>query len=306
MSLAIKYRPNNLNEIVGNESAVKALKSILARPKEQIQHSLMFTGPSGCGKTTLARIVKDALGCGDQDYYEVDAAEFRGIDTVRDIRRNMMYKPMNGSCRVWLLDECHQLSKDAQNGLLKALEDTPNHVYFLLATTDPEKLLPTIRGRCAQFEVQPLEEDEIISLLRDISGAERKRVPLEVLKQIARDSMGSCRNAIQILDTVVDLPPDEMKEAAAKTATNESATIELCWALIKREPWSKVANIINGLKKEDPEKVRRAVMGYCEKVMDTEKNAPQASIVITEFEDAPVFSGGWASLKNRAYQILLS
>lgn len=306
MSLDTKYRPGTLDEVVGNTSTVKALKTILERDRADIQHSFLFTGPSGCGKTTLARIVAKELGAVNQNYAEIDSADFRGIDSIREIRRNMMFKAINGPCRVWLLDECHQLSKDGQNALLKALEDTPPHVFFLLATTDPEKLLKTIKTRCATFTVEALEEDEMMPLLRTVARNERKRVHPDILRQISRDSMGSCRDALQILDKIIDLPADEMKAAAEQTAASQNAVIDLCRALIRREPWKEVLKIISGLSHEEPERVRRAILSYSQKVQASGKHAAEASVLISEFEDAPVFTGGWATLQNRAYIALLS
>ena len=149
-SLAVKYRPKRLADFLGNTETVQALRALMER--EEMPHTILFTGPSGTGKTTLARIVARRLQCSEHDLQELNTADFRGIDTIRDVVRNMALCPMSGSCRVWILDEVHQLSKDAQHALLKALEDTPKHVYFLLATTDPAKLLPTIRTRCVTFK----------------------------------------------------------------------------------------------------------------------------------------------------------
>jgi len=305
MSLAIEYRPRTLDEVVGNRATVKALDAVLSRDRGNIQHAFLFTGPSGCGKTTLARIVAERLGATEENYCEVDSADFRGIDTIREIRRNMMFKPMGGGpCRVWLLDECHQLSKDGQNALLKALEDTPDHVYFLLATTDPEKLLGTIRGRCATFEVSPLDEDDMVPFLREIAGSERKRIPPDIIKQIAQDSMGSCRNALQILDKIIDLPPEDMKEAAEQQAQQANAVIDLCRALMRREKWTDVAKIIKGLEKEDPEKTRLAVLGYCSSVLiNSPKDAAQAFVVMDCFRD-PTWNNGRSSIVMAAYEAL--
>lgn len=305
MSLAIKYRPTTLDEVKGNIGTLDALSAVLNRDRENIQHSMLFCGPSGCGKTTLGRIVASALGCGKRDFYEVDSADFRGIDTIREIRRNMAYAPVEGEVRVWLLDECHMLSKDAQNALLKALEDTPKHVYFLLATTDPEKLLPTIRGRCATFEVAPLDTDEMVDYIRWVAGKERKRVPPDVVRQIACDSLGSSRNALQVLDKIIDLPPEDMKAVAEQTAAKENQVIDLCRSLMKLEKWAVVAEILKGLEKEDPEKVRLAVMGYCGNVLLSGKDAPAAFLVMDCFRET-FWNNGRSGLIHACYTALES
>ena len=124
MSLYHEHRPETLDEMEGNESTIKALRSVLSKPKNEIPHAFLLTGESGCGKTTLARIIKTKLACSDYNYKEVDSADFRGIDTIREIRRHMKLKGLGGGIRIWLLDECHMISRDGMNALLKALEDT--------------------------------------------------------------------------------------------------------------------------------------------------------------------------------------
>src|SRR5690606_3369465 len=108
-----------------------------------IPHAMLFTGPSGCGKTTLARILRVKLRCSDNDFQEINAADFRGIDSIRSMRQQVGAAPLGGDSRIWLIDEAHSMTADAQNAFLKLLEDTPRHVYFFLATTDPQKLKKT-------------------------------------------------------------------------------------------------------------------------------------------------------------------
>ncbi len=144
MGLDLKHRPKSFDRIIGNEDTVEALESYLT--KKDLNHSFLFTGPSGTGKTTLARIVAGELGCEGMDFTEMNSADFRGIDTIRNIRQQMVFPPMEGKNRGWLLDEAHKLSNDAMNSLLKPLEEPPNHVYFFLATTEPQKLITTIRA----------------------------------------------------------------------------------------------------------------------------------------------------------------
>jgi DNA polymerase-3 subunit gamma/tau len=306
MGLAKVYRPESLEEVEGNEKIVRQLEVMLKKDREDIPHAILFSGPKGCGKTTLGRIIAKELGCEDSDFCEVDSADFRGIDTIRDIRRNMHYACL-GDSRVWMLDECHMLSKDAQNALLKALEEPPDHVYFILCTTEPEKLLDTIRSRCKAgwFEVQPLELTEMEEFLRSIVKAEKKSVPKEVIKQIARDSMGSCRDALGVLDKIIDLDEDEMLEAAEQEAARENAVIDLCRALMRKDKWPVIAAIIRNLDKEDPEKTRLAILGYCSSILLSEKtkDAPQAYVVMDCFRQ-PLWNNGRAGLVMCAYDVI--
>ena len=273
------------------------MKSLLAR--DDIPHTLLFTGPSGCGKTTLARIVAGKLKCSEFDFIENNAADFRGIDSARDILRQMQLHPMNGPCRVWLLDECHQLSKDAQHALLKALEETPDHVYFLLATTEPDKLLPTIRTRCVAFSVSALTEDELHRLIDNVLEAENAEVPDEVIEQITEDSLGSARMALSILDKIIGMPQNEMLKAAKEQAADVNEAIELCRVLIAKRPWKQVAKVLQGIT-QDPEQVRRAILGYAQSVLLKSDNG-QAYLVLSAFRE-PLYDLGKPGLVLCCYE----
>ena len=306
MTLPLDYRPEIFEEIDGNASTVRAITTILKRDVEERPHAFLLTGPSGCGKTTLARIIVKELGCHGSDFYELDSAGFRGIDTIRDIRKHMKYTPAESKCRVWFLDECHKLTGDAQEALLKALEDTPKHVYFILATTEPEKLKVTLRRRCSTFEIKPLSSNEMMSFLLEIVEAEEKKVPKDVLKTIGQDSLGSPGVALMILDKIIDLPADEMEEAAKQVAETTNQVIELCRAVFNQEKWPVVAKILNGLEKEDPEQIRRAALGYCSSVLlrgDQKSNHARAYLVLDSFRE-PFYNTGRPGLVLACFEVL--
>ena len=300
MSLYLKYRPKTLEEIVGNAEVISALEGMLDTLVTS-PHSFLLHGPTGCGKTTIGRIIATRLKCVGSDFREIDSADFRGIDTVREIRKQSQFKSLEGPCRVWLVDECHKMTNDAQNALLKILEDTPPHVYFILCTTDPHKLLKTIQGRCSQFTVKPLNERQMFKLLRSIVKAEGQDIPKVIYEQITQDSFGHPRNALQILDQVLRVDPEQRLAVAKRSAEEQSESIELCRALIAGDGWKKVSGILNGLKDQEPEGIRRHVMGYAQAVLlKVESN--RAALVLEEFLE-PFFNTGFAGLVYACYSV---
>lgn len=298
MSLYQRYRPNSFDDVAGakNKATVETLRKVVASADPP--HAYLIHGPRGCGKTTLGRIVGRELGCSDLDFVEVDSADFRGVDAVRDIRRNSQYKGVNSGRRVWLLDECHKMTNDAMNALLKGLEDPPAHAYFVLCTTDPEKLLPTVRSRCSAFLVHQLAPDEMLRLLARIAAKEDAQLGRPALQAIVDRAGGHCRDAIQMLELVIADP----NAALDSFETSRAKTIDLCRALIQGNGWKAVASIIVDLKDEDVEQVRRAVIGYCSAILSKEEN-DRAGEVLSEFVE-PFYNSGWPGFILSAYTVV--
>lgn len=302
-SLYLKYRPKDFDQIIGNEAIISTVKNMVSNI-EKCPHSFLLVGETGCGKTTLARIMAEKLGCSvdSTDYREIDSADFRGIDTVREIRKNSQFRPLESRCRVWVIDECHKMTNDAQNAFLKALEDTPSHVYYILCTTDPQKLLNTIKGRCTTLEMKILSDREMMTLLRQVVKAENERLTKQIYEQIIQDVLGHPRNALQVLDKVLRVPEDERLVVAQQTAEQNSAVIELCRALIGNSEWKTVSNILVGLKDQEPENIRRAVLGYCQAVLLKNDNQ-QAAHIMEEFIE-PFHNTGFPGLTFACYSVV--
>ena len=220
--LARKWRPRRFAELVGQEHVVRALSNALASGR--VHHAFLFTGTRGVGKTTISRIFAKSLNCEQGtsadpcgvcnvcvdvdagrfvDLIEIDAASHTGVDDVRELIDNAQYLPSRGRVKVYLIDEVHMLSKSAFNALLKTLEEPPEHVKFLLATTDPQKLPVTVLSRCLQFNLRRLEQEQIHGQMRRIVDAEGIPADDAALGLLARGADGSLRDGLSLLDQAI-------------------------------------------------------------------------------------------------------
>ena len=222
LSLYRKWRPEDFSDIAGQKNIVKTLKNAIEL--DRIAHAYLFCGPRGTGKTSTAKVLAKALNCKDapttspcdncevcnkiknnnsMDVIEIDAASNRGIDKIRELREKVKFSPTEGNYKIYIIDEVHMLTKEAFNALLKTLEEPPEYVIFILATTEPHKLLPTILSRCQRFDFKRLSEGAIIERLKFIAQKEKIEIADDALSVIARYSNGGMRDAISILDQAI-------------------------------------------------------------------------------------------------------
>jgi DNA polymerase-3 subunit gamma/tau len=301
MSLYQKYRPKDFSEIYGNVQVTTALEAML---KNNPPHAFLFYGPKGCGKTTLAKIVAGKLESNGMDFHEMDSADFRGIDTIREIKRQCYYAPNQGSkSRTWMLDEVHKLTNDAQNSLLKLLESPPNHVYFILCTTEPNKLLPTVKDRCTQLKVQSLTEQQTKKLLLSILKKEKKQLDDDILEEIHETSKGHPRAALQILDLVLHTKKEDQLKVARQSAEEEDEiVIKICRALFQKTSWKQIATLLQEARSIDPESIRLAIRGYCTSILLKQVNN-RAAMIMEELKDQ-LYTDGFNGLVLACYSII--
>jgi DNA polymerase III subunit gamma/tau len=244
--LAIRYRPQTIDQIVGQKQVVTRLKGIFKSMK--IPNAILLAGTSGCGKTTLGRIIARTLncdtvtGCGKcsnckafdtnqhRDYVEINAADTRGIDDMRALIAKTKYLPQQGALRVYMIDEAQQLTPQAMQILLKPLESPGSRTLFIIGSMEPEKLLPAIVGRCQSFQLSALSKSELASYLQTVAGKEGTEFDLELCETIADLSDGQARLSLQILESALqfveglDKKPKNLAELVRKEVI-ESALV---------------------------------------------------------------------------------
>ncbi len=284
-SLPLKYRPNEFEYVYGNDDAIGTVKSILSRDAlAEIPKAWLFTGESGTGKTTMVRIMQEKLGCTDVNFHEYNSANARKIDNIREISALSRLSAMGGGIKIFLLDECHQITKDAQNALLKVLEDTPDNTYFFLATTNPEKLLKTIKTRCTTISMKPCNWKVLSDLCQDIAQEEGVDLSAKVAVAIGKAAGGSPREALKILDQVIDIEEEEkVLSAIEKTIWSEPEMFELCQTLLNKPIWKEVSTVLKPiLEVADTEGIRRMVLGYFNSVL-LGKDSIRAVLILEQF-----------------------
>jgi DNA polymerase III subunit gamma/tau len=252
-----KYRPQDFDEVVGQEAIVRTLKNAIT--SGQVRQAYLFAGPRGTGKTSLARILAKGLNCvqgptptpdkvcnacvtiangTSLDVVEMDAASQRGIDDIREIRERVVLQPAEGRYKVYILDEAHQLTDAAWNALLKLIEEPPPHLVFVFCTTDLSKVLPTVRSRCQTFVFARPRLPELVRYLRRVADGEGIQAPDQALALVARGARGSFRDAVSTLDQLASATENDITVQAVLQllgAVEEEALFRLCDLVVDRD-----------------------------------------------------------------------
>lgn len=268
MELYNQYRPKQLKEVIGQDDVVRVLTKFIN--DSNVPHAMLFTGPSGCGKTTLAGIL--ALKLTDPEgIHDVNCGKIKPMEFILEMSDRANYRTFTGKPQVWILDEFQAMSRApfAQQACLKLFEKPPSHAYFFMCSTDPQKILPTIRNRATEIKVRLLASNEMDRLLTVVYKAENQKIPIEVHRKIIDVADGCPRKALVLLEKVIGLPSEETQLAVIAKGDFQAAGIDLCKALLTPHvKWPTIAKILSGFADTvEPEDARRICMGYCRAVM---------------------------------------
>src|SRR5215470_11264164 len=255
--IARKYRPQRFADVIGQEHVTQTLSNAIEQ--KRIAHAYLFCGPRGTGKTTIARIFAKCLNCTggpkvdfddkdprcqeiaegrSLDVLEIDGASNNGVEQVRELRETCKYAPASAKFKIYIIDEVHMLSTAAFNALLKTLEEPPEHVKFMFATTDPEKVLATILSRCQRFDLRRIPTTLIVKHLKEIAGKEKVKIEEAALFAIARGAEGGMRDAESALDQLISFCGNKIEESDVLSMfglTARGQILELACAILAGE-----------------------------------------------------------------------
>jgi DNA polymerase-3 subunit gamma/tau len=308
MSLITDYRPKRLEDVVGQNTVIKAIKSALGR--KSVPKAWLFTGNSGCGKTTISRILAKHFA-GDQygpsNIVEIDAATNTGIDEIRQVTTNSHHKAIGSSpVKSIIVDEIHRLSGNAFDALLKEIEHPPQHVFWLFCSTNASKIPETIKTRCIKFTLKPVDETEIFDLLVKISEKEKLGTGADVLEAIAENSSGSPRQALSNLELCAHCTSANTAKELMRSALQMKGPVDLVKLLIRRDvkpKWTDITKCISSMENVEAETVRIVIVNYLSAVLMNTKNESEVQRLLSILDN---FSTPYNSASDKLTPLLLS
>ncbi|MFQ3534243.1 MAG: DNA polymerase III subunit gamma/tau [Aggregatilineales bacterium] len=292
-ALYLKWRPRGFDEVIGQTHITRTLRNAIAQ--NRLRHAYLFNGPRGTGKTTVARILAKAVNCLHPDpqqrpcnqchhcmainegrfldLIEIDAASNNGVDDVRDLREKVAFAPAEGRYKVYIVDEVHRFSGAAFDALLKTLEEPPSHVIFVLATTELDKVPPTIRSRSLTFEFRRVSLNDVVERLAKIAQAEGVQIERAALELVAQQGTGSLRDSISLLDQLIAAPGEritlEMAEQMLGTASSRTVS-KLAQAILDNNPADGLDVIATAIAEgADPAQFGRQIVEYLRQLLLT-------------------------------------
>lgn len=290
-ALYLKWRPMTLDDVVGQEHITTTLRNALKQGK--VRHAYLFSGPRGTGKTSIARLLAKAVNCQNDDparrpdntcahcvavnqgrfldLIEIDAASHTGVDDVRDLRDKIAFSPNQGAYKVYIIDEVHRFSGAAFDALLKTLEEPPPHALFVLATTEIDKVPATIRSRCQRFDFRRIPTAQIVARLAQLCESEGLKVQRRALELVARQSTGSLRDAISLIDQLVADPDAEITLEMAEDvlgASGDQAASAIVEAVLSRDMAAGLEAVHQAVDAgAEPRQLARAVVDWLRNVL---------------------------------------
>lgn len=307
-----KYRPQKLEEIVGQEHIKKALTNSIELNK--ISHAYLFTGPRGTGKTSSARIFAKSLNCKEgptvspcgtcencvditnstpMDVIEIDAASYGRVEDARNILEKVMYAPVNSKYKIYIIDEVHMLTSNAFNALLKTLEEPPENVIFILATTEVHKVLDTIKSRCQRFDFRRITTTDIVNHLRYISDSEKINITDDALATIAKNSAGGMRDSIALLDQISVMSSKEALTSEDINSILGRINFDTLSSLTNKIINSEPQGAIEDLEKiydsgNEPVQILTNLMDYLKNLLIIKNCRPEIAFELTQANDAQI------------------
>jgi DNA polymerase-3 subunit gamma/tau len=264
MNLALKYRPNDFTEVKGNREEIKVLRSLVNRDESERPHTYMLSGKRGIGKTTLARICSSVIGGDEISTYEYDMAQNTGVDEARKIKELAEMNSFSGAPTIFILDEFHRATVQCQEALLKILEEPPEHVYFFICTSKPNKVDKAVVSRAHHVKLAPLSKSILTNLVTTVAGKEGlSHVDKDTAENIADKADGSAREALQLLNAIATLgDAEDIEDYLGNSEQYEDKDVFDLYKLLcsPTSKWKDIVAVLNDLKaKGEAEGTRRAI-----------------------------------------------